>query len=196
VEQSPGGFAAVVLVDTLDDHVLTVFDPEQDKPKCKLPGGTGERVDWERAQRIIISETGNNLGRVAAEMCARRETLEESGVDLDFFHPKPLPFLIKVLRGDGVSQHYFWVFRVSLPFRSTEIALPKQGESGEIPAFVHAGSALTMDFLPGQMALIRGELNDIVWRKVIRPPHEEYLPQRLVGVSGAFFFFFISIFSI
>lgn len=137
-------FASVVLVYTEDGFIPIVSDPNhRGKILWKLPGGTNENTE-------------------TPEECARREVLEETGIDLNKLHPSELSLLTSEERGAGETQHRFYVFLAPLEVKSFELQILPQGNEGEKTRLASALEVRSApDFLRGQMRIIKDKLQEI-----------------------------------
>lgn len=137
-------FAAVVLIYTEDGFIPIVSDPShRGKLLWKLPGGTNE-------------------GKETPEECARREVLEETGIDLNELHTKVLELLAFETRGSKETEHGFYIFLAPLDVKSAELQISPNGNEGEITRLASALEVRNMnDFLRGQMRMIKDKLQEI-----------------------------------
>lgn len=137
-------FASVVLMYTVDGFIPIVSDPNhRGKILWKLPGGTNESGE-------------------TPEECARREVLEETGIDLNKLHPSKLDLLASEERGTGETRHGFYVFLAPLDVGSGDLRILPQGNEGERTRLASALEVRSApDFLRGQMRIIKDKLQEI-----------------------------------
>lgn len=137
-------FAAGVLIVTADGLIPSVKDPHKPSPLFwKVPGGTQE-------------------GKETPEECARREVLEECGIDLNTLHPDPLPLLKAEKRDNGHGPHTYYMYAVLLNQSSRNLRL-KDGVEGEVSKYLKPQEVLGVAYLPDQQNLVSEAVNTLLY---------------------------------